>query len=559
MKKTAPDLASAFDAQLDSARNAAGELGNHAIDEFKAGRLSRRELLRHASLLGLALTAGGLLGMPRARAQAPAGAAGATIRVANLTPSGAVDPLTVTDPAGLVLINQTGEFLIDDDGEHLTLRPALALSWKPNAKGDVWTFKLRPNVKFHNGQPMTSKDVAATFNRLADPASGSAALSVLKGVLSNDSVKAIDDMTVEFHLDAPNGNFPYYVSSDTYNAVILPANFSGPYEKSFMGTGPFKLESYTPKVGASFVRNPDYWGEKALPERIKFSFFADQQSRMLALQGRVADVMGDFSVQGGLSLMNNAQFKVLGVKSSAHRQMHMRNDTGPFKDKRVRQALAFAVNREVIVKGLFRGRATLGNDSPFAPVFPSSDLSVPQRKLDIAKAKQLLAQAGMPNGFDVTLSTEKYMEIPDLAVVIQNAAKAIGIRITLKVESQEQYYGAGTYGKSDWLDSPLGITDYGHRGVPNVFLNAPLTSNGTWNAAHFKNPQYDKLVADFVAALDVASQKKLSGEIQNLLLDETPVVIPYFYDQLIVTGAKVSGVRFNAISQIFFERATVSA
>jgi peptide/nickel transport system substrate-binding protein len=559
MKKTAPDLASAFDAQLDSARNAAGELGNHAIDEFKAGRLSRRELLRHASLLGLALTAGGLLGMPRARAQAPAGAAGATIRVANLTPSGAVDPLTVTDPAGLVLINQTGEFLIDDDGEHLTLRPALALSWKPNAKGDVWTFKLRPNVKFHNGQPMTSKDVAATFNRLADPASGSAALSVLKGVLSKDSVKAIDDMTVEFHLDAPNGNFPYYVSSDTYNAVILPANFSGPYEKSFMGTGPFKLESYTPKVGASFVRNPDYWGEKALPERIKFSFFADQQSQMLALQGRVADVMGDFSVQGGLSLMNNAQFKVLGVKSSAHRQMHMRNDTGPFKDKRVRQALAFAVNREVIVKGLFRGRATLGNDSPFAPVFPSSDLSVPQRKLDIAKAKQLLAQAGMPNGFDVTLSTEKYMEIPDLAVVIQNAAKAIGIRITLKVESQEQYYGAGTYGKSDWLDSPLGITDYGHRGVPNVFLNAPLTSNGTWNAAHFKNPQYDKLVADFVAALDVASQKKLSGEIQNLLLDETPVVIPYFYDQLIVTGAKVSGVRFNAISQIFFERATVSA
>jgi peptide/nickel transport system substrate-binding protein len=497
--------------------------------------------------------------MPRARAQAPAGAAGATLRVANLTPSGAVDPLTVTDPAGLVLINQTGEFLIDDDGEHLTLRPALALSWKPNAKGDVWTFKLRPNVKFHNGQPMTSKDVAATFNRLADPASGSAALSVLKGVLSNDSVKAIDDMTVEFHLDAPNGNFPYYVSSDTYNAVILPANFSGPYEKSFMGTGPFKLESYTPKVGASFVRNPDYWGEKALPERIKFSFFADQQSQMLALQGRVADVMGDFSVQGGLSLMNNAQFKVLGVKSSAHRQMHMRNDTGPFKDKRVRQALAFAVNREVIVKGLFRGRATLGNDSPFAPVFPSSDLSVPQRKLDIAKAKQLLAQAGMPNGFDVTLSTEKYMEIPDLAVVIQNAAKAIGIRITLKVESQEQYYGAGTYGKSDWLDSPLGITDYGHRGVPNVFLNAPLTSNGTWNAAHFKNPQYDKLVADFVAALDVASQKKLSGEIQNLLLDETPVVIPYFYDQLIVTGAKVSGVRFNAISQIFFERATVSA
>jgi peptide/nickel transport system substrate-binding protein len=497
--------------------------------------------------------------MPSARAQAPAGKPGATIRVAHLTPSGQVDPLTVTDPAGLALINQTGEFLIDDDGQALVLRPSLALSWKPNAKGDVWTFRLRPNVKFHDGQPMTAKDVAATFNRLADPGSGSAALSVLKGVLSKGSVKAIDDMTVEFHLDAPNGNFPYYVSSDTYNAVILPANFSGTYEKSFPGTGPFKFESYTPKVGASFVRNPDYWGDKALPERIKFSFYADEQSELLALQGRQADVMGDFTVQGGLSMMTNPEFKVLGVKSSAHRQMHMRTDTGPFKDKRVRQALALAVNREVIVKGLFKGHAALGNDSPFSPVFPSSDLGVPQRKMDIAKAKQLLAAAGVPNGFDVTLTTEKYMEIPDLAVVIQNAAKAIGIKITLKVESQELYYGAGTYGKSDWLDSPLGITDYGHRGVPNVFLNAPLTSEGTWNAAHFKNPQYDKLVADFVAALDVASQKKLSGQIQTLLLDETPVVIPYFYDQLIVTRANVKGVRFNAISQLYFERATIGA
>ncbi len=183
---------------------------------------------------------------------------------------------------------------------------------------------------------------------------------------------------------------------------------------------------------------------------------------------------------------------------------------------------------------------------------------MPQRKLDVAKAKQLLAQAGVGNGFDVTLTTEKFMEIPDLAVVVQNAAKAIGVRINLKVESQSLYYGAGTPGKSDWLDSPLGITDYGHRGVPNVFLNAPLTSGGTWNAAHFKNPQYDKLVADFVGALDVASQKKISGQIQTLLLDETPVTIPYFYDQLIATRSALSGVHFTAIAQLYFDRAVLA-
>jgi len=553
MKKSSTDAH-----PLELARAHAGELGNYAIDEFRAGRLTRRELLRHASVLGIALSAGGLFGMPAARAQGT-GKPGGTIRVAHLTPAGAVDPLTVTDASGLALINQTGEFLIDDDSETLTLRPVLALSWSSNATGDVWTFKLRPNVKFHDGQTMTAKDVAATFNRLADPGAGSAALSVLKGVLSKNSAKAVDDHTVEFHLDAPNGNFPYYVSSDNYNAVILPANFTGSYEKSFMGTGALKLEKYTPKVGASFVRNPDYWGDKALPDRVNFSFYADQQAQLLAMQGRQADVMGDFTVQGGVSMLTNPQFKVLGAKSSSHRQIHMRCDMGAFKDKRVRQALALAINREVIVKGLFRGRAVVGNDSPFAPVFPSSDLSVPQRRFDIAKAKQLMSEAGVGSGFDITLTTEKYMEIPDLAVVVQNAAKAVGIRITLKVESQDLYYGAGTFGKSDWLDSPLGITDYGHRGVPNVFLNAPLTSGGTWNAAHFRNPAYDKLVAQFVAALDVASQKKVSGDIQRLLLDETPVVIPYFYDQLIVTRANVSGVRFNAISQMWFDRATVAA
>ncbi|SEA15225.1 ABC transporter substrate-binding protein [Paraburkholderia sartisoli] len=543
---------------LDTARSTASELGQHALDEFAAGRLTRRELLRHAGVIGLSLVGGGLLAAPRAHAQGTPKGANATIRVAHLMPGGAVDPLTVTDAGGLSLLNQTGEFLINDD-EHSQLQPALALSWQPNAKGDVWTFKLRQNVKFHDGQTFGAKDVVATFDRLADPATGSAALSVLKGVLSKGGTKAVDEHTVAFHLDAPNGNFPYYVSSDNYNAVMLPANYAGNYEKTFIGTGAFKLESYQPKVSASFVRNPDYWGEKALPQRVLFSFYADEQAQILALQGRQADVMGTFTVQGGSGILNNPGFKVIGVRSSAHRQMHMRNDNPLFKDKRVRQALALSLDREVMVRGLFKGRAMVANDNPFASVFPSSDMSVPQRRLDVAKAKQLLAQAGVPNGFDATLTTEKYMEIPDLAVVVQNAAKAIGVRINLKVESQSLYYGAGTPGKSDWLDSPLGITDYGHRGVPNVFLNAPLTSGGTWNAAHFRNPQYDRLVADFVGALDVASQKKIAGQIETLLLDETPIIIPYFYDQLIATRSALSGVRFTAIAQLYFDRAVLAA
>ncbi len=555
-------LRSTVAASFDALRAHAGAYGNHAIDEFLAGRLTRRELLRYAGVLGLsslALAGGGLVAPRSARAQAAPGKPGnQTIRVAHLMPAGAVDPLTATDAGALCLINQTGEFLANDDADG-HLQPALALSWEPNAKADVWTFKLRPGVKFHDGQPFGAKDVVATFDRLADPASGSAALSVLKGVLSKGGTKMADEHTVVFHLDAPNGNFPYTVSSDNYNAVMLPANYTGNYERSFIGTGPFKLERYETRRGASFVRNDAYWGEKALPERVQFAFYADEQAQILALQGHQADVMGTFTVQGGLGILNNPDFKVIGVRSSSHRQIHMRNDSPTFKDKRVRQALALALDRDVMVRGLFKGRAVVGNDSPFAPVFPSTATTVPQRKIDVAKARQLLAQAGVANGFDVALTTEKFMEIPDLAVVVQNAAKAIGVRIALKVESQSQYYGAGTFGKSDWLDSPLGITDYGHRGVPNVFLNAPLTSGGAWNAAHFRNPQYDKLVAQFVATLDVAAQKQVAAQIETLLLDETPVIIPYFFDQLIAQRTALSGVRFTALAQLYFDRATLAA
>jgi peptide/nickel transport system substrate-binding protein len=559
-----------FPPLLDTLRVVAHDntLAQHAIDEWQAARITRRELLRHLSVIGLSLAAGGhtaaALAQPAAPGAATPSAAGSArpggvIRVALLTPTGVVDPLTVTDPPSVALINQTSDYLIDDDGETLMLRPSLALSWKPNAKGDVWTFKLRENVRFHDGHPFTAKDVVATFDRLADPKSGSAAASTLKGVLSKAGTRALDDHTVEFHLDAPNGNFPYYVSSDNYNAAIVSAAATQGYEKTFNGTGPFKLETFLPKQGAAFVRNPDYWGNKALPERVQFTFYADQQAQILALQGRQADVMPNFTIQGGLGLLNNPAFKVQAIRSSGHRQLHMRCDGGPFKDKRVRQALALSIEREVIVRGLFRGKASLGNDSPFAPVFASTNTSVPQRRQSIAQARQLLAQAGVPNGFPVTLTTEKFMEIPDYAVVVQNAAKAIGIQISLKVETQGQYYGAGTPGKSDWLDAPLGITDYGHRGVPNVFLGAPLLSDGAWNAARFRNAAYDKLYAQYVGALDIGSQRKIAGEIETLLLDETPLIIPYFYDALVATGAHVSGVRFSAISQLYLDRATITA
>ena len=544
---------------LDMLRRGRSEHQNHLIDGLVNGTVSCREFLRYGSVIGFSAPLIGNISAAvgyLATARPAHAATGGTIRVAQIVPAATIDPVKIADGGGITVLSQAAETLVLSDKD-LTAVPVLAESWSANQDGTVWTFKLRKGVKFHNGKMMTADDVVATFDRLADPDMGSNALSVFTGLLSKGGTHKVDDYTVEFHLDAANGNFPYAVSTDNYNAVIIPADSNSEYEKTMIGTGPFKLEKYTPKSGASFVRNPDYWGEPAGPDRVEISFYDDYQPQILALQGGQIDVITQIPVLQGVGLLNDPNTDIISTPSTAHQQVHMRTDVEPFKDKRVRRAIALCLNRPNIVQGLMKGRAKIGNDSPFAAAFPSTDPSVPQREKNIAEAKQLMEAAGMKDGFKSTLTTEKYLEIPDYAVLIQNAVKEIGGTIELNVMDQGAYYGEAVYGKSPWLDSDMGITDYGHRGVPNVFLSAPLTSDGTWNSAHFKNTEYDALVKGYIAALDLDAQRTAAGNIQKLLLDETPLIFSYFYDFLTATKKGATGVQPTAMSHLFLARAAL--
>jgi peptide/nickel transport system substrate-binding protein len=536
---------------LEALRRRATPVQNAAIDDYVRGRIDRRDFLRSAAILGL-----GWMGSRAAHGADGAGTS-RTLTVGMPVPAGLIDPLTVGDTGGVCLLSQAGEYLANSDPD-LHLEPALAESWQPNSDGTVWTFKIRRQVRFHDGRMLTAADVVATMDRLADPANGSIALSAFAGTLSKGGARAVDEYTVAFHLDAPNGSFPYLVSSDNYNAIILPADYAGNFERAFNGTGPFKLERYVSKAHASFVRNENYWGGRASVGRVRFDFYDSIQAQVLAMQGGQLDVLLHVPVQGSQALLTDPQLRIVSLKSSAHEQVHLRTDRGPFADKRVRRALALCLNRENLVRGMFRGRAELGNDSPFAPIFPATDPAVPQRKEDLAQAKELLAQAGVANGFKARLTAERFQEIPDYAVVIQNAARKIGVDLTLAVEDQSAYFGRAVFGASDWLDSEMGIEDYAHRGVPNTILTASLGSRGNFNAAHFKNADYDRLAASYIAALDPASQREAAGRIQRLLLEETPLIIAYFYDWLSVTAKEVTGVRPTAMGQLNVAAARVS-
>jgi peptide/nickel transport system substrate-binding protein len=554
--------------RLDGIRGRSSELENSFIDELVAGRLSRKEFVRRGAVAGLSMPLLGAILAACGGANSSGGSstggsstppkAGGTIKAGIVTPTAAINPVTVADQGGLDMLGQTGEYLALSNSS-LQLVPVLAESWSANADASVWTFKLRSGVNFHNGQPMTADDVVYTYKLQTDPKGSSNALSAFGGALTPAGVQKVDDMTVAFHLEAPNGNFPYLCSSDNYNMIILPNNYDpSKWESSFIGTGPFKLDKYTPKVGASFVRNEAYWGKKALPDSTQFTFYDTQQPSILALQGGTIDVLGQFAVQGGQSLLSGGNVTVINLKSSAHRELSMRCDQAPFTDPRVRQALALTLNRPEIVQGLFQGKADIGNDSPFAPVFPSTDTSVPQREQDLNKAKQLLSAAGQGKGFSTKLFTENFLEIPQLAQIMKSSAAKIGVQIALTIETSSQYYGKAVFGQSDWLDGAMSLVDFGHRSVPNVFLTAPLQSKGTWNAAHFKNANYDSLSKQYIgtSALDLSSQRQIAGKIQNLLLDQTPIIYPYFYNYLTATTTGVTGVEPTAIGHLFLFNAS---
>jgi peptide/nickel transport system substrate-binding protein len=549
---------------LGKLRQGRGEIENHVIDEFAAGHISRREFIRRGTVVGMSIpllgaiaTACGSTSPAAPTTKAPNGSSGATIRAGIVVPTGDINPVTVSDQGGLDMLAQTGEYLCLSD-QHLNLRSVLATSWSSNSAADVWTFNLRSGVKFHTGQPMTADDVVYTYKLQSKPTGKSNALSAFGGVLTPAGVKKTGDLTVEFSLEAPNGNFPYLCSSDNYNMIILPNNYDpSKWQSSFVGTGPFVLKSYTPKVGATFTRNEDYWGTKALPAKTEFTFYTDQPPQITALQAGEIDVIGQFSVSGGEALLAGG-YNVIKLRSSAHRELSMRCDQEPFTDPRVRRAVALCLNRPNTVAALFKGYADVGNDSPFAPVFPSTNTTVAQRSQNLTEAKSLLTAAGHPKGFSTQLTTENFLEIPQFAQIIEQAAAAIGVGVKLKVESSDAYYGDAVFGKSDWLDAIMSLVDYGHRSVPNVFLTAPLQSTGTWNAAHFKNTQYDKLSAQYVAAVDLSTQRTIAGEIETLLLTESPIIYGYFYNYLTATSKTVTGVYPTAIGHLFLYGASKS-
>jgi peptide/nickel transport system substrate-binding protein len=558
--------------RLDRVRRSATPLELDLVENFAQGKITRRQFINRAAVIGLSLPmvsaviaacstpppaattgASPAPGESQAPASSAAPATGGTIRVATQRPV-KIDPVLMQDLSGYGIVAQSFEYMCTLSKDGSDIDQGLATEWTPNEDGSVWTFKLREGAKWmKDGSPFTADDVLATMTRLV-----AAGNSGLKGVIDEKSAKAIDPQTVEFTLLSPNGNFPYLVSVFNPQSVITPKDYETGTTLDVQpnGTGPWKLESYNPSTGATFSRNPEWWGGTTPLDSTEFVFFDAVGPQVTAYQGGQVDCIVQFDVLSGETLLTDANTNVIATRAATHRQIWMRVDKGQFVKKEVRQALALSLDREALIQQLFKGRADLGNDHVIAPIYPYFDDSVPQRTRDVEKAKSLLAAAGTPT-IEATLHAGQLLEIPDLAALVKSQTAEAGFNLTLAVENLDTFYGA-QWCPAEPKDPPcsgaaeLGIVDYGHRATPDVYLNAALKTNGDWNSSQYSSSEFDAAFAEFQAAIGVDAQKAACKKIETILNEDVAVALPYWYNYLAGSSKKFQGIYSSALGQMFF-------
>jgi peptide/nickel transport system substrate-binding protein len=534
------------------------DYGDHLVDEVRAGHLSRRDLIRRGTAMGLSFTAiGTLLSACGADPNKKSGSAaapgtpatkvgayreGGTMRIGNTVPAGNLEPLTMNDGGTVGVVMMACEYLCFP-AQDLTLEPRLATEWKPGATAKEWTFTLRDNVLWQDGSKLSADDVVASFKRYTDPKGIASALASFAGILVPDGVEKAGPLSVKFHLERPYADFPYLVSALNYATPILPANYQeGDFRKGGVGTGAFTLTKYAPKQSATFEAHPKYWGGTPHVDGAKVTFYAETAAMVLAMQGGSLDFIPGFSYRDAQTLKGTSDVTLFTNPSSSYRPIHMRVDTKPFDDKRVRQAIALGVDREALANTLLGGTAQIGNDHAFAPIFPSSppEGTVPQRTRDVDAAKRLLADAGHGNGLQVTLTGVQFQDIPQLAVLLKQQLKEIGADLKLDIMTEAAFFGSGN--NQPWLEVPFGIVYWASRGTPSQLIQPAYLKKSPWNSAHWKDAEFDTLMAKFDAEADESTRQKLGVQAATLMHDEVPAVIPYWLPELRAVRKGVQGV-----------------
>jgi peptide/nickel transport system substrate-binding protein len=476
--------------------------------------LPRRDVLRGLAA-GVLAAVSGIGGAP-GKAYASTPKRGGRIRVAGVSSSTAdtLDPAKGALSTDYVRLNMIYSGLTEFDST-LTAQPALAEEIHDSGRV-LWTLKLRKDVQFHDGKPLTPADVVYSLLRHQNPATASKMKTIADQF---EEVKASGPNEVQIRLKGANADLPAILA--TAHFVIIRDGTTD--FRTAVGTGPYRCKEFTPGVRTVGTRNPNYWKSgKPYVEEIELVGIADAASRVNALLSGDVQLIDAVDPRAIRRIEASPGHAVQETKSGLYTDLIMRQDSGPTGHPDFVLAMKYLLDRELTRKALFRGYATLANDQPIPPGNRYSLADLPQRPYDPERARFLLKRAGLSGARLVVYASPAAEGSVDMASLLQQSAADVGLNLAVNRVPSDGYWS------NHWMKHPLGFGNTNPRPTADLLFSTFFKSDAPWNESGWRNEKFDQLLLAARGEGDEGQRKQIYGDMQVLVHESGGVGIPVF-------------------------------
>ncbi|MBE5853513.1 MAG: ABC transporter substrate-binding protein [Lachnospiraceae bacterium] len=416
----------------------------------------------------------------------------------------------------------------DSDGN---LNPAVASDYAISEDGKTYTFTLREGVKFHDGSTVTAADVKYSIERCADTSSGTPLVPAFSNITE---VAVVGDDTIEIKLAEPSTDFLTYLTT----AIIPEANQTP--ETTPIGTGPYKYVSRSPQEKIVMERFDEYWGEKANIKDVIFKVVANADTIVMELEGGGIDMFARVTPAQANQLSD--KFNVEEGTMNLVQAVYLNHETECFKDARVRQALCYGLDRQLVLDFVSEGKGTIIGSSMF-PAFGKyymEELAGLYTK-DVEKAKQLLTEAGYPDGITFTMHVpSNYQQHIDTAQVVAEQWKEIGVTANIELIEWDSWLG-DVYTNRNYEATVVGV-DAATMTAYAMLERFQSTSDS--NFINYNNPEYDKAFTNAVSTVDDAKQTEYYKQCEEILAEDAANVYIQDIVELVAINKKYAGYEF---------------
>jgi peptide/nickel transport system substrate-binding protein len=539
-------------------------------------QIDRREFLRYATFLGMSAPAAyafvakvtGERVVPEAAAQVLP--RGGLLRIGTRCQD-LKSPHTYSWVESSNSARQVCDYLTVTGPDNVT-RPGLAEKWEASPDLKTWTLRLRRNVKWHSGRAFTADDVVWNLKRVLDPKTGSSVLGLMKGFLLDEfetgekddkgnakkstrfwdanAIQKVDDFTVRLNGKTPQLAVPEWLFH--YPLLILDPADNGEFKVGSNGTGAFEMVVNEVGRRQVFKAKKDYWGGGPYLDTLEFIDLGDDASaHVSALSSKQVDgLYQGFILQ--LDTLQKLSHLQLYQVTTAQTGVARFQPGKPFDDKRVRQAMRYAVDAASIVQLSHRGLGSPGEHHHVSPIHPEY-AKLPEFKRDVARAKKLLAEAGYPNGIDAEIACKGDPQWELLAVqALVEQWKDAGIRVKINLMPSTQFWEV-------WTKVPFGFTGWTHRPLGTMVLGLAYRTGMPWNESRYSNKDFDSLLTQAEGTIDVNQRREMMAKLEAILQDDGPIVQPIWRSVFTFMDKRVQGFKIHPTLYIFGHQLAITA